>query len=345
MSLRVETEVETLRKVLEGLGIPASTIEKMIQRYRKWREYGLLFEPVARMRFSNYLRFMDLVKLHFKQILEELKAIPTIEERKRYILEKAGLGITEKTDIPTWGLPPFITCPGYDDFCMHFCYALQRNYLMPNAIRKRIFNLLATLLPEFVDWMSEQVRRLKEEGVRVRGKAIRSNVIRLHDSGNFYTISHLKDMLQKIDIDPKLLKELLGVDLDRYPEDWVFRQWRAIVERHPDVIFYTYTRTWRDGPVFKSLEQHLLPLSNFRLYLTIDKPIPESEKRFAYEQVKKYPKLKLAFTGILPPKGVPYVFCPHEVQRLKGVPPDRRISCSQCRICIDARQNVVFPIH
>jgi len=115
------------------------------------------------------------------------------------------------------------------------------------------------------------------------------------------------------------------------------------------VKFYTYTRTWQEDEVFRSIEQNLLTLPNFVLYLSVDKTMPKNEVEDAVRYALKHPKnVKLAFTGFIPEDllqkyGIKdVVFCPYIVAKLKGMEgPD----CLKCGICWNAKAHVVFPLH
>ncbi len=340
----VNDEERIYEFVTKRMGVPQQIAEKMLDKYRKLKEYGDVFAPDAkRVPFDTYINNLESV---LKQVLAELRKMRSVEERRRWILENVKLSTPRKVSgregeekIYSWAIPAFLTCPGYDEFCIAMCYALKNRYAVDKRIiRSRVINFLASLLPEFPEVM---VRKI-EEVVRKTGVPI----FRLHDSGNFYTISFVKHMLEKLDIDPRELKELLGVDLDKLPEDWYVLQWRKIVERLPNVQFYTYTRTWRLLPIFKSIEKHLLPLKNFVLYLSVDKPVAkiENELRDALELAKRYRNVKIAWTGVIPPPGTVYAICPYELGRILNNPNIQK-TCTQCKICAYGKIDVFFPVH
>ena len=80
-----------------------------------------------------------------------------------------GFGIPADSIIPEGN-----TCPGAKA-CRKPCYAKQGRYLMPNVMAARIANLEASRTDTFVD---DMVKNLKKRRVY--------NVVRIHDSGDFY---------------------------------------------------------------------------------------------------------------------------------------------------------------
>jgi hypothetical protein len=91
------------------------------------------------------------------------------------------------------------TCPGATA-CRSVCYAKQGRYLMPNVMQARQDNLAASLEDSFVPNM-----------IQALTKARSYNVVRIHDSGDFYSQSY-------------------------------FNKWVAIAAALPDRIFYAYTK-------------------------------------------------------------------------------------------------------
>jgi hypothetical protein len=91
------------------------------------------------------------------------------------------------------------TCPGATA-CRAVCYAKQGRYLMPAVQLARQGNLAATLSETFVE---DMVKALK--------KSRTYNVVRIHDSGDFYNQEYLD-------------------------------KWASIARAIPDKIFYAYTK-------------------------------------------------------------------------------------------------------
>jgi len=93
------------------------------------------------------------------------------------------------------------TCPGACA-CAGVCYARQGRYLMPNVMDARVRNLTESLGDNFVLDATADLGYYKRRGY---------NVVRLHDSGDFYSQEYLD-------------------------------KWAAIAHNHPDLIFYAYTK-------------------------------------------------------------------------------------------------------
>lgn len=91
------------------------------------------------------------------------------------------------------------TCPGATA-CRSVCYAKQGRYLMPNVMQARQDNLSASLSETFVADMVKALTRARTY-----------NVVRIHDSGDFYNQTY-------------------------------FDKWVAIAEALPQRIFYAYTK-------------------------------------------------------------------------------------------------------
>jgi len=99
-----------------------------------------------------------------------------------------------------FGIPARATCPGALD-CIGVCYALQGRYRTPNVTASREANYQATLSPSFVDDM-----------VALLNKRRTYNVVRIHDSGDFYSLEY-------------------------------YGKWCDIARRVPGKIFYAYTKS------------------------------------------------------------------------------------------------------
>lgn len=100
------------------------------------------------------------------------------------------------------------TCPAALA-CKAVCYAKQGTYRFSNVIEAREYNLKLSLRKRFVDMVIADLRDLT-----VKSKTRRKpyNVVRLHDSGDFYSQAYLD-------------------------------AWSQIAATFPDVIFYAYTKS------------------------------------------------------------------------------------------------------
>jgi hypothetical protein len=127
-----------------------------------------------------------------------------------------------------FGIPAYksqsglITCPAAGT-CKVGCYAQQGAYVFGNVRPVFEWRLQVTQSDEFVSLMQAELddakRRAHKRGQRV--------VIRIHDSGDFYSVPYLK-------------------------------RWLAIMDANPEIHFYAYTKQVR---LFKRLETP----ANFRL--------------------------------------------------------------------------------
>jgi hypothetical protein len=105
----------------------------------------------------------------------------------------------------SFGIPAFktedgrVTCP-FADACIKFCYAQKGAYSWKNVkpAFERRYEL--TKDPQFIYIMSRAIR------------AVRATHIRIHDSGDFYSVSYL-------------------------------HQWMDIIRNNKDVSFYFYTKS------------------------------------------------------------------------------------------------------
>lgn len=119
-----------------------------------------------------------------------------------------------------WTLPAyqandeFVTCP-FAGECATGCYAQQGAYRWTNVSKKHHQNLTLTKAPNFRRKIHMEINELQIKAKRA-GKQL---VIRIHDSGDFYSL--------------------------RYLEDWLIT-----MDRLPDVIFYAYTKAI---PLFRSI--------------------------------------------------------------------------------------------
>lgn len=110
-----------------------------------------------------------------------------------------GFGIPADKDVIVNG-ERLNTCPGALA-CRAVCYAKQGGYLWPDAIASRDRNMASTLLPNFAALAIADLKRKRS-----------MNVVRIHDSGDFYNQEYLD-------------------------------KWADIARALPEKIFYAYTKT------------------------------------------------------------------------------------------------------
>lgn len=123
------------------------------------------------------------------------------------IIMKNYLSTNEKlkrSNIYSWGIPAYksqtglITCPGAKA-CIAGCYARNGRYVMSNVKKAQEERLALSLTDSFVDVITAEIKRRRVSKLRV------------HDSGDFYSLEYLK-------------------------------KWIAIAEKNPETFFYAYTK-------------------------------------------------------------------------------------------------------
>ena len=108
-----------------------------------------------------------------------------------------------------WNLPRGITCRGAGE-CLKWCYEIKIERMYPNVRKSRMRNLRFSKSEEFVETITDFLKKRKEK------------IIRLHESGDFYSQEYLD-------------------------------KWKEIARRLPRKIFYAYTKSfdlnlWKDLP-------------------------------------------------------------------------------------------------
>lgn len=142
----------------------------------------------------------------------------------------ANIGLSDgnsklkKSGIVSFNLIPIVHCP-LAGACKAFCYATVGQQAFASGVKRRAAAFKATLSPTFVQDMHAEIARWK--------KKIRA--VRVHDSGDFYSMDYLKS-------------------------------WLEIARLNPDVRFYAYTKSLPF--VHKAYELGLVP-PNFRLIQSV----------------------------------------------------------------------------
>ena len=142
----------------------------------------------------------------------------------------ANIGLSDgnsklkKSGIVSFNLIPIVHCP-LAGSCKAFCYATVGQQAFASGVKRRAAAFKATLDPGFVQNMHSEIQRWKRK----------IKAIRVHDSGDFYSMDYL-------------------------------RNWLEIARLNPDVRFYAYTKSLPF--VHKAFELGLVP-SNFRLIQSV----------------------------------------------------------------------------
>ena len=194
-----------------------------------------------------------------------------------------------------WSIPAMrAICVGATELCASLCYAMRGFFLMPSVSKSHKQNYEMSLQKEFPEYMGLEISR------------IFARVVRLHVSGDFYSVAYV-------------------------------RKWLRIVRRRPHVTFYAYTRSWRESKFMPVLEE-LAALPNFFLFYSCDAETgepPESDyARRAYlmtsdEDVAPY-HVDLNFRNkaqtVMKFDREGRLICPYE----NGV---TSTTCSKCKLC------------
>jgi len=142
----------------------------------------------------------------------------------------ANIGLSDgnsklkKSGIVSFNLIPIVHCP-LAGVCKAFCYATVGQQAFASGVKRRAAAFKATLSPTFVQDMHAEIARWKKK----------IKAIRVHDSGDFYSMDYL-------------------------------RSWLEIARLNPDVKFYAYTKSLPF--VHKAYELGLVP-PNFRLIQSV----------------------------------------------------------------------------
>jgi hypothetical protein len=157
----------------------------------------------------------DFIDKDVRGILEEYAKIKgwTEDDIRKFFLSKdispAGrvLMVTkndiargnEKLDsrIGIWNLPCQLSCPASTAFCREYCYAKKAEAMYKGVLPSRLRHYLSSLREDFVD---EMIKAIKDSGARV---------IRIHESGDFYSTDYLLKWLE-------IAKNLPGVRFYAY---------------------------------------------------------------------------------------------------------------------------------
>ena len=143
---------------------------------------------------------------------KELKARWTfgnskLEKTSKGKYRVVGFGILADHNFTSGGVK-LNTCPAALA-CRGVCYAKQGRYAMDNVRDARQHNLRLSLRPTFVRHIVADLQQLVVRGPKTRKPY---NVVRLHDSGDFYRQEYLD-------------------------------AWATIAAQFPKVIFYAYTKS------------------------------------------------------------------------------------------------------
>lgn len=126
-----------------------------------------------------------------------------------------------------WNLPPVVTCPGADS-CLEFCYNADT--------RINVFPIESWCVNWF--WALNKKDACIEKINNIL-KCYDNPVVRVHSSGDFFSIDYVK-------------------------------MWVEIANQNPHAKFWAYTRSWKVNDLAEAI-QRLSQVSNFNLFASINK--------------------------------------------------------------------------
>jgi len=90
----------------------------------------------------------------------------------------------------SFSIPAGDTCPGKSEICSERCYAQRGFFVMPSVKASQERNHESTLLGDFVERMTDEIRKNK------------CNVVRIHVAGDFYSAAYARKWLKIIQACP-----------------------------------------------------------------------------------------------------------------------------------------------
>lgn len=128
-----------------------------------------------------------------------------------------------------FNMPAKVTCPQAKE-CLRYCYASKGRYNFSNNRRSMMRHYEISKTDRFTELIDQEV------GWRVRqaAKKGRTLYIRVHDSGDYYSLEYA-------------------------------RKWIAIAKANPDAVFYSYTKS---VSIWHYLEDNGEKPENFRLIMS-----------------------------------------------------------------------------
>jgi hypothetical protein len=178
------------------------------------------------------------------QSIDRAPLLKGLEKMKHYL--SFGNAKLKKSNIYTFGIPAGSTCPGKGT-CAIGCYAQAGFFNMPVVKNAQQSRLELTKHHAFIETLSAEIKKRKVK------------TLRIHDSGDFYSLKYLN-------------------------------QWLEIIQANPQVNFYAYTKM---VPFFQG---RMLP-KNFKVIFSyggkfdhLIKPLAESHSKVfgSLSELKKH---------------------------------------------------------
>lgn len=210
----------------------------------------------------------------------------------------------------SFGLPAGHSCPGATPFCASCYGAAAENSAGVTELVARNLELLQQAGTEvaMTDLLDRMIWRYRQHCDHI-GAPPGDLLFRIHWDGDFFSLAYA-------------------------------RAWATVIEANDVVQFWAYTRSFTD-PV--DVVPVLAPLDNLALYLSID----DHNAAAGRAQLAAHPGVRAAWCTIDYDTGRTLaddrhpVECPENNGRL-ALMDDGRGACVTCRICPDARRDIIF---
>lgn len=199
------------------------------------------------------------------------------------------------------------SCGGETDICTLICYA-SRTENFRSAVRALVMHNFQTLkacrgnVPQMVALLDQMIWEFVKDCDRL---GVEDKYFRIHWDGDFFSKNYTL-------------------------------AWKEVIERHPDIDFWVYTRVEDAAMILKD--------SRVTLYFSADDANAEIAERLAKHGVK------IAYLGdtfddtidAMRSIGVDrFVKCPENNKKIP-LNTDTASACGTCRVCIEGRNNVMF---
>jgi len=210
----------------------------------------------------------------------------------------------------SFGLTAGESCPGQTGFC-DGCYALgSENSRGVKALVGHNLRMLqeAEDVTSMSRLLTEMVGRYEREADKAEVSQ-KDRIFRIHWDGDFFS------------------------------EDYA-KAWADTIQQFPDVLFWTYTRSFVD-PV--NVVPHLVGIDNLTLYLSTDK----FNVNVAHKVAQEYPDVMLALCADDYRRARELarerrsLVCPENIGKL-ALMDNGRGACVECRWCPDGKVDVMF---
>jgi hypothetical protein len=205
------------------------------------------------------------------------------------------------------------SCPGATSICEKVCYAgkLETIYKgVRNVVLDNFVQLRDTDFHGQVRLLDEMITEFVAECDKKNG----TKKFRIHWDGDFFSLDYA-------------------------------RAWAVVIERHPDVQFWVYTRSFIPAI---NVVPILAGIPNLALYLSVDRDNLEYAKAVR----KEYRTVRWAFLGesnestkrdMLSMNDRPGAICPENVKRIELITPDGG-ACISCDLCVMGKADVRFAV-